>query len=253
MRDLLGPATDCPGLALRRLHAGELQGAAAARVRSHLERCERCTATWRGLDAERAALPPLASFRPGVERHLEAARAKPAPKHALRRLLPLALAASLAALVAVPLLRQAPPTATERIKGGAGLDVLVGGAGQSRLAAEGERLGPTDRVRLRVHPGNYAWALALSVDDAGIVTTLYDHRGTSLAVQKGKPLWLPDALAFEGEGAERIYLFLSEAPLATAELARALAVAHRSAGSAAAMATIPGVPGEQSHLLVNKP
>ena len=66
MRDLLRPESDCPGFALRRLHAGELEGDEASRVREHVESCVRCAATWKRLGDERAALPAIESFRVGV-------------------------------------------------------------------------------------------------------------------------------------------------------------------------------------------
>lgn len=249
MRDLLQPDTACPGFAMRRVHAGELEGADAEAVHAHVRACARCAATWAELERERCDLPPLEAFRAGVERKRAAARAprRRAP------ILALALAAGLAAVVAAPLLRAPPPTATERTKGGAGLDLLVGGAGAVRLAADGERIAPGERVRLRVQPGPHRFAIALSVDDAGAVSSLYDRDGESLPLEPGVEVVLPDAIAFDGAGGERVYLFLSDRPLSTDALADALARAFRGAGSAAAMGDLPDVDAVQAHRLLIKP
>lgn len=254
MRDLLRPESDCPGFALRRLHAGDLEGEEAARVRAHVDACTRCTAAWKRLDEERAALPAIESFRVGVVRHTERLQSEQKPARKRTPWIPMALAASLAIVAAVPLLLREPaPTATERVKGGAGLDVLVGGTAEPRLARDGEKLHGGESVRLQLQTGTHRWALALSVDDAGEVSTLYDDAGTSLAVHPGESTLLPDAIAFEGQGAERIYVFLSDRPLSTDEVARSLKAAHRRAGSARAMGDLDGVPGVQSHRLVIKP
>lgn len=258
MRDLLAPESSCPGFGLRRFHAGELIGAEAEAIRAHAARCGRCAAGLAALDEETATLRsrmPYTSFARDVEARLPRVRAQDAAPRRLRGLrtvVPLALAASLAAVIAVPLLRAAPPP-VERTKGGAGAELIIGGAGPARTAGDGERLAPDERVRIRVLPGDNRYALALSVDEAGQVSVLYDDAGRSLAVAPGEPNLLPDSLAFEGEGAERVYVFLTPEPLAAAGLVRSLEEAHRAAGSVEAMGDVPSVPGEQTSLLLRKP
>ena len=245
MRDLLRPESDCPGFALRRLHVGELAGEEAERVRSHLSGCARCARTWEALEREREALPPIEAFRAGVER-----KQRPRPSTA-RRWVPLALAAGVTFVAAIPLLRsEPPPTASERTKGAVGVEFLVGGRGAVRVAAEGERLAPGESVRLRLVPGPHRYAIAFSVSEDGEVSTLYDAHGASLRVAPYEAQLLPDAIAFDGTDAERIYVFLTDEPLDASAIAAALAEARRAAGSVRAMQALPGVPGTQSNLLV---
>lgn len=258
MRDLAAPegASACPGFRLRRLHAGELPDSEAAEVRAHAESCERCTRTLQLLDQEQSLLTQrlsLASFRAGVDARGANLRAEPRGG-GLRRWIPIALAACLATVVAVPLLRSAPSAMEgERTKGGPALDVIVGGDGATREAEDGERLAPGEAVRLRVHPGGRHWALALSVDDAGQVSVLYDDGGASLPIETAEPTLLPDSIAFDGKGAERLYLFASSQPLSTEPIRRALEAAWARAGSAEKMGPVDGVPADQLTRLLVKP
>lgn len=260
MRNLRDPeAGGCPGFALRRLHAGELAGAEAAAVRAHAEGCARCGALLAALAADDADFHarPFDDFSRAVEARLPRVRAEsavpPRRRSTFARAVPLALAASVAAVFFLPRLFDAPAEPTVRVKGAAAVDFIIGGAGPNREAVDGERLAPGERLRLVVHPGERAHLLALSVDAAGEVTALYARDGESLPVTPGATAVLPDSIAFEGAGAERLYVLFSDRPLAAAEAARAARAEFGRAGSVEGMGSLPGLDAEQATTLLVKP
>lgn len=262
MRNLRDPEGDgrCPGFALRRLHAGELSGAEAARVREHADGCARCGAVLAGLAAEDAAFHARSfdDFSREVEARLPRVRAETAVPPRRRspvfaRAIPLALAASVAAVVFLPRLFDAPAERGVRAKGGAAVEWLIGGAGPVREAVDGERLAPGERVRLQVHPGASGHLLALAVDAAGEVTPLYERDGRSLPVTPGATAVLPDSIAFEGAGPERLYVLFSERPLAVEAAVGAARAEFGRAGSVEGMGDLPGLAAEQATTLLVKP
>jgi hypothetical protein len=261
MRDLREEdRTRCPGFALRRLHAGELSGDEAARVRAHADGCARCAAVLAELDAADAAFRARSfdDFSRAVEARLPRVRAElvPPPKRrspVFARAIPLALAASVAAVVFLPRLFRTPADDGVRAKGGAAVEWIVGGAGPTREAVDGERLAPGERVRLQVHPGDHGQLLALSVDAAGEVTPLYARDGRSLPVTPGTRALLPDSIAFDGAGAERLYVLFSDAPLEVAAATRAARTEFGRAGSVEGMGELPGLDAEQATTLLVKP
>ncbi|HMC35263.1 MAG TPA: hypothetical protein VKH65_12675, partial [Myxococcales bacterium] len=69
MVDLGGPGTGCSAMRVRRLTAGELQGADRDRTQQHVDGCARCQAVLRELADERVRLArdvPFDAFAAGV-------------------------------------------------------------------------------------------------------------------------------------------------------------------------------------------
>ncbi len=259
MRDLatLAPAA-CQGFALRRLHAGELEVERAAALRGHVQRCASCRDALAALDEEAARLerelPGPRLVEAALARAARLRAERPPPRRArLTRIAfvaaPIALAASIAVLLAMP---RAPPAPRERIKGGGEVALWVGGAGAARAAVDGEPLATGERLRIGVTPGERSYVLALSIDEAGTVSVLYDAAGTSLALPPGAETVLPDAVVFDGGGFERVYVFVTDEPLRTDDAQRALGDELRRASRVDDMRKVRGVPGDQVTRLFRK-
>lgn len=261
MRELgsLAPSA-CGGFALRRLHAGELPLQRAGELRAHVQQCASCREVLAGLDDEalraQRALPAPRLVDEALARAARVRAEPPPPRRArLAKLAfiaaPLAVAASLALLLAIP--RTSPPTEPrERIKGGGEVVLWVGGAGAARAAVDGEPLASGERLRVAVTPGERSYVLALSVDEAGAVSVLYDAAGTSLALPPGGETVLPDAVVFDGAGLERVYVFVTDEPLRTDEAQRAVADELRRAQRVLDMRKVRGLPGDQVTRLFRK-
>jgi hypothetical protein len=118
MVDLGGPGTACSAIRVRRLTAGELQGADRDRTQQHVDGCARCQAVLRELADERARLArdvPFETFAAGVAEKL--AHAQQPPRFA--RWAPLAAAAALLLVVGSTLKVRPLDDAGVRPKGGA--------------------------------------------------------------------------------------------------------------------------------------
>jgi len=222
-----GPGLACSAHRIRRLEAGELEGAERARAEDHLAGCSRCQATQAEMEAERAALErslPFDAFAAGVaERMAAPARA------GWRRALPLALAAGLAALVVAPWALRTDRGGEEmvRTKGAASLAVYVQVAGGARLLGAGEPLPRGARLRLSLQPAGKRHA-AVVLADADGATLLW--AGPAVAGP------LPDAFEWTGSGGEGMLLaVLSDEPIDAA------ALASRIARGGAAAAPAPGL------------
>ena len=252
---------------LRRLRAGELAAAEAARVQAHAAGCETCAQALRGLDDAQARFEsemPFDRFEAGVERALRRQRNQGAARPPPRRWVAttVAIAASLLVVVLVrPLLA---PDATapgglglNRIKGGAAAELRIGGGlGPQREATPGapEPLEPEERVMLGYKPGTHRYVAALSVDAIGEVSPLHPETGASAPVGPGsEQQWLPGGWEFTGSGAERVILVLTDEPLPMDTLVEAARRAFAKAdGEVARMAPLE-VPGEQTHWVLLKP
>lgn len=244
-------------LTLRRLHAGELAAEQTRLARAHLGTCPECRDVVRRADEAQArfeARLPFPRFAAAVE-----ARARtrvPAPARGRPRLMPLlALAAALALTLAlVPLTREG--TGNNRLKGGARVELRVGGAGAQHVATPGaeQRLAPGERVRLGLAALAHPYVLALSVDADGAVTPLYPERGESLRLAPGTGMqYLPGSLEFTGAGAERVVVLVSERPLAVDAALGAARAAYEGAGRDVRRMGDLALPGEQTHWVLLKP
>ncbi|WP_404363676.1 zf-HC2 domain-containing protein [Corallococcus coralloides] len=253
---------------LRRLHAGELPPPEANRVREHAETCEACGATLRSFADAQAAFEaevPFEGFEAGVER-ARARQASRAPATRAQWVRPLmAVAASVLVLVlARPLLETGgrtepvpPPVAGNRIKGGAGAELRIGGGVEPQRVASTESpeaLRPGERVRLGYTADAYRYVAALSVDARGEVTPLYPESGDSLAVEPGAGQhWLPESVEFTGAGAERVVLVLTDAPLSMEALSDAARKAFDAAGRDVTRMAPLDVAGAQTQWILLKP
>jgi hypothetical protein len=166
----------CSAMTVRRLEAGELAGEAGQRARAHLAGCARCQATARELEAERLALAaelPFETFAAGVAERL-ATRAAPATRPAWRRLVPLALAASLALGLAVPLVARLAAGRgglsgedLTRPKGAAAATLHLRQGSGSRALEPGQPIPPGAALRLVLAPAGHGFAAAALLDEDG--------------------------------------------------------------------------------------
>lgn len=246
-------------MTLRRLSAGEDVG---GEVTTHVETCDVCRATLDGFRNEQQQFEAEISFdrfAAGVER---AARelSKPKRSRPAWTQVALALAAGLAIVVGAQLAlsRIEPETPGNRIKGGAGVQVVVAGAGAQRDASEKpgvpEALTAGERVRVGITPDGWKYAIVVSIDEAGAITPVYLENGRSLALGASKDVtWLPESLEFTGAGLERLIVVLSASPLTLDQVAAPLQLAFSDArGDLTKLATLP-LPGAQFHRTFLKP
>ncbi|MFT3916307.1 MAG: zf-HC2 domain-containing protein [Anaeromyxobacteraceae bacterium] len=218
MTSLGGPGVPCSAMRIRRLAAGELQGDERTRAEAHLEGCARCQATLRVLEAERVDLAralPFPAFAAGVADHLAAPAPRPrtAPRLALR-LAPLALAAGLAAVVAVPLVRELrdrrdDPAPGIRTKGGATAELHVSSAAGARALAPGEPVPAGASLRVALGPAGHTHAAVALVDRDGPALV---YAGPAV---KGP---LPGAFEWTGEGDGELVVVLDDRPIDGAAL-----------------------------------
>ncbi len=243
--------TTHPGaLSLRRLLAGEPDEAHAA----HLAGCAQCQAAIEQFKAEQTqfeAKVPFERFAAQVEARARPA-ARPVDRRAERRVA-LALAATLVVLVGAQRLWPAPTT---RLKGGAGVELVVAGpAGTQRLAAEGapEALVRGERVRIGVVPAGWHFVLVVSVDAQGAVTPIYAEGTHSLPLSGESPQFLPDSMEFTGQGLEHVVVLLSDRALDVDVVGHALRERFAAVHGELNRITTLEVPGEQFHRTFLKP
>jgi hypothetical protein len=215
---LLGPGVACSAMRVRRLAAGELTGDERARAEAHVADCARCRSTLAELEAERAALArslPFPEFAAGVAERLAAPppRARPRPVTLALRAAPLALAAGLAAVVAVPALRAVlspgDPVWGDRTKGGAAAEVHVSAPGGSRALAPGEPVPAGAPLRIALAPGGHPHAAVALVDRDGAALL---YAGPAVAGA------LPGAFEWTGEGDGELVVVLDDRPVDGAAL-----------------------------------
>lgn len=234
-------------LRLRRLRAGELTDSEAAELHRHLEACTTCRERQEELAIEERAFAtaiPLPRFAGGVERAARVPRTMPRSR---RRLLTGGAVGMAAAAGLLLFLRAAPmpdsdPWPSNRTKGA---DIsasirLAGPDGVQRSLDPGgaTALRPGERLRIgytAVAPGHL---VAVSVDDAGVVTTLYpdgDRAPGAPAASSRTMSYLPGSFELTGAGRERVFLFSARRALSLAEAAAAVKRAHSTAGDLASM------------------
>lgn len=160
MVDLGGPGTPCSATRVRRLVAGELQGAERDRTQQHVDGCARCQAVLREIAEERANLVrevPFESFAAGVAEKL--ARAPQAPR--FTRWVPLAAAAALLLVVSVSLGLRRPREEWNGIKGGVAVALFQRDGAQVRAVSRGVGSGP---IMVRLDPSGHAHAAVVLVE-----------------------------------------------------------------------------------------
>ena len=167
MVDLGGPGTGCSAMRVRRLTAGELQGAERDRTQLHVDGCARCQAVLRELIDERARLArdvPFDAFAAGVAEKLAHAQQRPR----FSRWAPLAAAAALLLVVGASLaIRQGndvvhqDPADRFRTKGGASVQVFQKSGSEVRAVAGRVGSGP---LMVRLEPNGHAYAAVVLVE-----------------------------------------------------------------------------------------
>jgi hypothetical protein len=247
-------------LALRRHRAGE---ALAAGIDAHLVGCGECRARLRAMDDEQRRFESEISFdrfAAGVERaaRIPARLPRAASRAWLYSAVAMAAGVALVAMVRPPAGSPAPVGVTsvdrnprgDHVKGGAGMTVVVAGAGGQRTArvAGDEPLAAGERLRIGYQPGGHLYVLSLSIDQRGAVTPLYPEAGPSLAVPDAAAeatRYLPDSLELTGAGLERIFVVLSDAPIDMEAARRAAKDAYDRVGGELGQLTRLGLVGEE--------
>ncbi len=229
-------------LTLRRLHSGEAVG---DEVHAHLVGCAECAAKVQRFAAEQHQLEqalPFERFAAGIKQRTQ----RPVRRYVT---MGLALAATLALVFAVSFSSQGT---TNRLKGGASVDLVVAGSGgQRQVAGEPEALAPGERVRVGVTAGAWRYAMVVSIDERGTVTPIYLENGRSLSVNG--TAWLPDSLEFTGPGLERLVIVMSQSPLTLDTVSQAVKTAYEAAHGDVARMTDLELPGEQFQRTFLKP
>ncbi|MCP3144314.1 DUF4384 domain-containing protein [Pyxidicoccus xibeiensis] len=179
----------------------------------HLAVCAHCQ-IW-----ERAAAQAARTFARESPRWLANTRVKPS---LARRWAPLLLPVAALAGAAVFFLRPTPPAAPLYATKGEALTVYVGGQGEPRAAAQGERVRPGEQLRFHVSPGSETFVWIASVDAKGTVSRLAPAEGTMPLAVSGTQLLPGGAVLDETEGPERIWAVLSKEPLTWAVVEQAL-------------------------------
>jgi hypothetical protein len=112
-------------------------------------------------------------------------------------------------------------------------------------------LKPGERVRLRYQADGHPFVLVLSIDEQGQVTPLYPQTGQSLPAEPGGAL-LPQSVAFDGAGRERLVAVFSDEPLAVDAAVTRARAAFDQAGSLSSLGAL-GVGAEEAARTVQKP
>ena len=234
-------------LVLRRYRAGELAGSEAETIGQHTARCGRCRARLTALDDEQRAFEraiPFERFSGGVER---AARV-PTPRRTsiVRSLWALP---ALSALAAAAFLLVVRPRADDGAGGGAGFNHRKGAQVDAALriaGADGKtqralpagasaRLGRGERLRVGYQTDRPRHLVALSIDDHGVVTSLYPDSSSrsvaSLLVDRAaQATFLPDSIELTGAGRERLFLLMAEGPFSVESAVAAVRASRATAG-----------------------
>ena len=227
--------------ALRRHFSGEI----VTGVAQHVSSCEHCAGRLAALLAEQRELEAAVPFETFAA--LVAAKAQ-RPSRPRFASIAISIAATMVLMFAVSKLMTPDPSS--RVKGGESVSFVVAGAeGQRAAQAPVETLAAGKRLRIGVTAGDFHWASAVSVDQAGVVTAIYDRAvaGTT---------WLPDSLKLTGRGLERFIVLLSEAPMPAAAITNAARRSFDAAhGDVAKMAPLdmPAGPLAQFHRTFLKP
>lgn len=181
-------------------------------ITRHLGGCAHCQ-IW-----ERSAAQAARAFAHESPKWLANTRATPSPVRRWALLLPVAALAGAALFFLRPMPPEAPSYATK----GEALTVYIGGQGEPRAAAEGERVRPGEALRFHVAPGSGTFVWIASVDSTGAVSRLAPVEGTAPLVVQGAQLLPGSAVLDAAEGPERIWAVFSEQPLTWAVVEQAL-------------------------------
>lgn len=211
---------DCPSdFTLDRLHARELDAAAARTAEQHIAGCEVCGARMAkrraGLGAIEGSDPRVMLARIRSRLDEPASLGERVSRWLRRGLAPLVLAGA-AAAVAIVALRPADtgPADVLRPKGALALHVyrLVDGHAQEAVSAEA--FAPGDRLRFKVNLPSEGHVAIFGVERSGKLYTAWPlEEGTDTHLNAGDDLELPGAVKLDETPGEEI-LYLVHCPLA---------------------------------------
>ncbi len=230
-------------LTLRRFLAEEPLDPAVA---GHLKDCVECHARLAKLQEEQKAFEaevPFERFVAGVERSARQQRAAPRRSSMVGVLV--ALAACLVAFFAGKQVFE-EGAGGNRLKGGASVDLVIAGSSGQREAAELEQLARGERIRIGV--SGHRYVLALSIDDAGEVSTIYAEKLAGEA-----QTWLPESFEFTGKGREHLVVVLSDGPIGAGAVAAQLQEHFKASGGDVTKLGALEVGGVQVHRTFVKP
>lgn len=246
---------------LDRALLGDPAGPAGAAIDRHLGECAACAAELSGRRTDAATFAAAV-----LPRTLEAAT-RPAParfwRWAARGLLIATPAVTAAVWLLVARPADGPPAepaapALLGVKGVPALKVYVRHGDRVRGAADGDLVAPGDALRFAVDAPGRPYLMFAGVDGAGRATVYHPyHGGASAAVDPAARFELPISVVIDDSpGPERIFLFLSDAPLAAPAVMGALESLGR-AGADAIRATrevsVPGAAVQTSFVLEKRP
>ncbi|MFT3708645.1 MAG: ACP synthase [Archangium sp.] len=213
---------------------------------THLRDCAACLGRLELLRSEQRAFEteiPFERFAAGVEKAVRVQRKQAAPSSPNLRAV-LALAAAFVLLAGAQLIFGRP--VENRIKGGGGsVEFVVAGVAGQRNAAPVETLAVGERVRIGV--SGHRYAVAISIDESGEVTTLYSE-----AVEGTARVWLPDSIEFTGTGREHLVVVLSDEAIAPELISNQLRERFARSRDLSQLGTLD-VPGVQVHRTFIKP
>ncbi|MFO0599251.1 MAG: ACP synthase [Myxococcaceae bacterium] len=216
-------------------------------ITAHLGECATCHGKLEALKAEQQQFEaeiPFERFAAGVEKAARVQRRERTPGSSNVRVA-LALAACLVVLFGLQRALQ-PPYET-RTKGGdeSSVEFVVAGQTGQRNASPLETLSAGERVRIGVSGARYA--VAVSIDDRGEVTTVYSEALTGTG-----RVWLPDSIEFTGSGREHLVVVLSDEPIAAELIGTQLKERFKASGDVGQLGTLD-VTGIQVHRTFIKP
>lgn len=239
------PALHVGELRLRRFRAGEFSDEAHEEIARHTAECGPCRVKLRLLQEEQRQFErdiPFERFAGGVERACRVPRPSPNRRWVMGGAFGLVAAAAVVVLLVRPSGRVGDLGAREidghagsnQTKGGlsavARIASASGGAQRSLPPAGSTTLQPGERIRLGYSTAVPGYLAAVSVDDAGEVSTLYPEGGGSLPVRPTQHVtFLPDSLELTGAGRERVFLLLADRPLDGAAVKKSVRDAHAQA------------------------
>lgn len=250
-------------MTLRKLSAAE---PIAPEHRAHIDSCADCQRRLNDFTQEQAAFEaqiPFERFEAGIERAARVARdIPPAPAPwPWKRLL--AVAATLLIAVSgsiVSQMRAADSEAFNRLKGGTQVSFVIGGVATSMQrhtnanVEQPESLSAGERIRIGVRVRQSSYVLVQSIDEAGDITDIYDSGKLGVQVAPGnEPTFLPESLEFTGSGYEHMVIVVSEAPIKTEALHKALFSAFAAAEGNLLRLERVSINGEQFHRTFLKP
>jgi hypothetical protein len=205
-----GPGPGCSVTRLRRLEAGELSEAEAGALRDHLLGCSRCQRSQQELTHERVALErelPFSRFAAGVAERLATA---PSPR---RRAMwvyaaPLALAATLAAVVLPLTIRRSEDTPGNRTKGSPGAALVALDQLGTHELMSGNAISPGAHLTLSLRPAGHPYAAAALVEPG---QTTADVSPLFVGPAKSGPAG--PAFEWTGSGHATLVVWFSDTPI----------------------------------------